>query len=129
MFTLQTPSLSAKPFLRIYIIVLFLKVILLLLLTLHLHFGAVKKPSPERSRLMGVMSDLTYYNCCGLFLQYTHGNRSDTDLKTISSKNLNDKELDAWSTFHRTLSTDAYGELITLCEELRRVSPALFSSK
>ena len=57
---------------------------------------------------MGVMFGSTYYKCRGLFLQYTHGKHGDADLKTISSENLNDKELGAWSALHRTLSTDAY---------------------
>jgi len=90
---------------------------------------AIKKPGNERSRLMNAMSGPTYYKCRGLFLQYTHGNHSDADLKSLSVKNLNDKELDAWSAHHRTLSMDAYGELIKICEELRRVNPALFGSK
>ena len=90
---------------------------------------AIKKPGTGRSRLMSAMSGATYYKCRGLFLQYTHGNRSDADLKMVSSKTLNEKELDAWSTCHRTLSIDTYGELIKLREELRRVNPALFSSK
>lgn len=90
---------------------------------------AIKKPGTERSRLMNAMSGPTYYKCRGLFLQYTHGNHSDADLKSLSVKNLNDKELDAWSACHRTLSIDAYGELLKICEELRRVNPALFGSK
>lgn len=52
---------------------------------------AIKKTGPERSKLMGAMSGRTYFKCCSLFLQYTYGNYSHADLKTLSSKHLNDK--------------------------------------
>ena len=75
---------------------------------------------------MNTVSGPQYYRARALYLQHKHGNFADLDLSSAVRRGLNDREQDAWVQLHRTLSQDAFAELVAMSEDLGRKHPGLF---
>ena len=89
---------------------------------------ALKQAGPERTKLMNTIPGSQYYRLRGLYLQHKHGNFADLDLRSAVRRGLSERETAAWTELHRTISQDAFAELIRICEELGRAHPGLFKN-
>ena len=95
---------------------------------LKVFLTVLKQAGPERTKLMNTIPGSQCYRFRGLYLQHKHGNFPDLDLCSAVRRGLSERETDAWTELHRTISQDAFAELIHICEELGRVHPGLFKN-
>ena len=94
--------------------------------TIRRFIRALKQSGPERTKLMTTLTGPQYYRACAHYLQYKYGNYADLDLNNAVRCGLNDREVDAWVPLHRTISQDAFAELVDMSEDLGRKHPGLF---
>ena len=77
---------------------------------------------------MNTITGPQYYHTRALYFQYKYSNYADLDLNNAVRCGLNDREVDAWVQLHRTISQDAFAELVTISEDLGWKHPGLFLS-
>ena len=95
---------------------------------LKLFITALKQAGPDRTKLMNAIPGSKYYRFRALYLQHKHGNFADLELRSAARRGLSERETDAWTELHGTISQDAFAELIRICEELGRANPGLFKN-
>ena len=88
---------------------------------------ALHQTGPERTKLMHSVAAPLYYRSRGLYLQYKYGDLVNIDLNSSVRRTLKDPEIDAWHELHRTISQDAFAELIAISEEMASKYPAMFT--
>jgi len=89
---------------------------------------ALKQSGSERTKLINTITGPQYYRARAHYLQYKHGNYDDLDLNNAVRRGLIDHEVDAWVQLHRTISQDAFAELVAISEDLGRKHPGLFKN-
>lgn len=77
---------------------------------------------------MNTITGPQYYRARTLYLLQKYGNYADLDLKNAVGQRLNDCEVDAWVQLHRTISQDAFAELVATSEDLGRKHRGLFKN-
>lgn len=88
---------------------------------------AITKSGPSRVRLMGKISGDVFYHWRALHFQHTYGNLAELDPRAPILRQLNEPEKEHWGKLAGSVRQDAFADLLSHCERLRKGHPLLFT--